>query len=70
MKKEKKIKLTNLIEDLDKKAEVIRLSPNELALKAYIHERLAGILREEEIHLFQRAKVKHMLEGDDNMKYF
>jgi hypothetical protein len=31
---------------------------------------LAGILREEDIRLFQRAKVKHLLEGDDNTKYF
>jgi hypothetical protein len=39
-------------------------------LKAYIHERLSCILREEEIRLFQRAKVKHLLEGDDNTKHF
>jgi ubiquitin len=69
MKKEK-VQLTKLIDDLDKKAEVTRLSPNELAMKAFINERLAGILREEEIRLFQRAKVKHLLEGDDNTKYF
>jgi hypothetical protein len=48
MKKEK-IQLTKLIDGLDKKVEVTRLSPNELALKSYINERLAGILREKEI---------------------
>jgi hypothetical protein len=28
------------------------------------------MLRGEEVRLFQRAKVKHLLEGDDNTKYF
>jgi hypothetical protein len=34
MKKEK-VQLTKLIDDLDKKAEVTRLSPNKLAMKAF-----------------------------------
>jgi uncharacterized protein (DUF608 family) len=38
--------------------------------KAFANDRLASILREEEVRLFQRAKVKHLLEGDDNTKYF
>jgi hypothetical protein len=65
-----KSRLTQKLDELDKKAETSQLSPNELALKIYIDERLAAILREEEICLFQRAKVKHLLEGDNNTKYF
>jgi hypothetical protein len=53
-----------------KKAEFTYLSPNELNTKAFANDRLASILREEEIRHFQRAKVKHLLEGDDNTKYF
>jgi hypothetical protein len=51
---------------LDKKTKTTPLLPNEVALKVYLNERLATILREEENRLFQRAKVKHLLEGDDN----
>jgi hypothetical protein len=32
--------------------------------------RLAQLLREEEIKWYQRAKVKELLEGDSNTKYF
>jgi hypothetical protein len=55
---------------LDKKAEINHLSPNELAMKHCIKDKLATILRDEEILLFQRSKVKHLLKGDDNSKYF
>jgi hypothetical protein len=55
---------------LDKKAETSKLSPNKLALKNYIDDTLTTILREELIHLFQRVKVKHLLEEDNNTKYF
>jgi hypothetical protein len=33
-------------------------------------ERIAQLLREEEIKWFQRAKSKDLLEGDNNTKYF
>jgi hypothetical protein len=39
-------------------------------MKIYMEQRLTTILREEEIRLFQWAKVKHLLEGDNNTKYF
>jgi hypothetical protein len=39
-------------------------------MKHYLNERIATILREEEICLFQRAKAKHLLEGYINTKYF
>jgi hypothetical protein len=53
-----------------KKAEFACLSPNELNSKAIANDRLGSITREEEVHLFQRAKVKHLLEGNDNTKIF
>jgi hypothetical protein len=59
-----------LIDELDKKAKFTCLLPNELNFKAFANDRLASILREEEVRLFQRAQVKHLLEGDDNTKYF
>jgi hypothetical protein len=69
-RRREKSRLTQKLDELDKKAETSQLSPNELTLKIYIDERLATILREEEIRFFQRAKVKHLLEGDNNTKYF
>ena len=69
IKWEKK-QLSELIDELDKKAEITCLSPNELSTKAYGNDRLVSILREEEVRLFQRAKVKTLLEEDDNTNYF
>jgi hypothetical protein len=39
-------------------------------VKLCINDKLATILREETTCQFQRAKLKHLLEGDDNTKYF
>jgi hypothetical protein len=58
-----KSRLTQKLDELDKKTVTSRLSPNELELKIYMDERLTTILREEEICLFQRAKVKYLLKG-------
>jgi hypothetical protein len=41
-----------------------------LSTKDFANDRLASIMREEEVQLFQRSKVNHLLEGDDNTKYF
>ena len=68
-KKEKK-QLLDKLSDLDKKAETILLTSDELNLKHSLLERLAQLLREEEIKWYQRAKVKNLLEGDANTKYF
>ena len=46
------------------------LSSQEIALKYYINERLAHMLREEELKWYQRAKVKDLLQGDNNTQYF
>jgi hypothetical protein len=41
-----------------------------LGVKQYLNNRLAALLREEEMKWYQRAKVKELLEGDSNTKYF
>ena len=68
-KKEKK-ELLDKLDELDKKAENLLLNETELNLKHVPSERLAELLREEEVKWYQRAKVKHLLEGDANTKYF
>ena len=35
-----------------------------------LNDRLAQLLREEELKWYQRAKVKDLLEGDANTKYY
>jgi hypothetical protein len=65
-----KQELMRIANELDKKAESMLLSPQELDLKQSVKERLAQFLREEEIHWFQRAKTTKMLKGDRNTKYF
>ena len=67
-KKEKK--LLAKLDELDKKAESTLLDQNELNLKYVLNERLSELLQEEEIKWYQRAKVKNLLEGDANTKYF
>jgi hypothetical protein len=67
-KKEKD--LLDRLDNLDKKAESTLLSPLELDLKQCMSSCLSQLLREEEIKWYQRSKVKHLLEGDANTKYF
>jgi hypothetical protein len=59
-----------LLQDLDKKAEIDRLSDHEIDLKHYLKERFVSLLREEEIKWYERAKVKTLLEGDANTRFF
>jgi mannosylglycoprotein endo-beta-mannosidase len=68
-KKEKKT-LLNKLDELDKKAENSLLDVTELNLQHVLNERLAELLREEELKWYQRAKAKHLLEGDTNTKYY
>ena len=58
------------LDELDKKTEFSQLNDDELNLKHTLNERRAQLLREEEIKWCQRAKVKNLLEGDANTKYF
>jgi hypothetical protein len=58
--------LLNKLDELDKKAEHTLLNDSERDLKHIFNERLAKLLREEELKWYQRAKVKHLLKGDAN----
>jgi hypothetical protein len=69
IKKEKE-RLTLLIDNLDLKAEVIPLNAAERAAKKEADECLSNLRRDEETKWAQRAKVKHIQEGGNNMKYF
>jgi hypothetical protein len=68
-KKEKKTPL-NKLDELDKKAENSLLHETELNLKHVLNERLVELLQEEELKWYQRAKAKHLPEGDANTKYY
>jgi hypothetical protein len=68
--KKEKQELIRKADELDKLAETSLLSQQELDLKQCIKDRLAQLLREEEIKWFQRAKTKQLLDCDDNTKYF
>lgn len=46
------------------------LSSQELDLKHYLQNRLAKLLREDEVKWYQRAKMKELLQGDSNTKFF
>ena len=68
--KKEKQELLKKADELDKKAETQLLSQQEIDLKQCVKDRLAHLLRKEEIKWFQRAKTKELLQGDDNTKYF
>jgi hypothetical protein len=58
------------LDGLDKKAEHTPLQEEKINIKQCLNNRLAQLLREEEIKWYQRAKIKDLLEGDSNTKYF
>jgi hypothetical protein len=60
-KKEKK-EITNKLKELDKKAECIMLSPQELDVKHCLNVRLMQLLREEEIKWYQISKSNKLLQ--------
>jgi hypothetical protein len=60
----------SLLDNLDKKAETDQLLDQEVNLKQYLKERLVSLLREEELKWYERAKVKTLLEGDANTRFF
>jgi mannosylglycoprotein endo-beta-mannosidase len=68
--KKEKNTLLALLQDLDKKAEIDSLSDHEVNLKHYLKEWLVSLLREEELKWYERAKVKTLLEGDANTRFF
>jgi exonuclease III len=68
-KKEKKA-ILDLLHKIDKKGEHGCLSDQEINLKQYLKERLVTLLREEELKWYERAKIKTLLEGDSNTRFF
>ena len=68
--KKEKLRLSVLIDSLDKIAEVRLLSAAEIEQKSHLNEQLARLLREEEIKWYQRCKSDSLVLGDDNTKYF
>jgi hypothetical protein len=58
------------MEQLDKKAEMTMLSPQEMDVKHCLKIRLMQLLREEEIKWYQRSKANNLLQGDSNTNYF
>ena len=58
------------IDILDRKAETILLSSQEIELIYHLKGQLTKLLREEEIYWLQRSKATKLLQGDDNTKYF
>jgi hypothetical protein len=68
-KKEKK-DLLDKLDSLNKKAKHTLLSSQERDLKCCLNNRLAQLLREEEVKWYQFAKTKNLLQGDMNTKYF
>lgn len=65
-----KERLLSLIDTLDIKTETVPFYSAECAAKREADECLAKLMREEEIKWSHRAKVRHVQEGDNNMKYF
>ena len=68
--RKRKKQLLDKLDELDKKAKLSQLNDDKLNLKHTLNERLAQLLREEEIKWYQRTKVKNLLEEDANTKYF
>ena len=64
------MRLSTLIDDLDKIAEVRPLSAAEVEQKSHLNEKIAHLLREEEIKWYQCCKARSLVEGNDNTKYF
>jgi hypothetical protein len=65
-----KERLSKIIDNLDKKAEIVPLNEEERISMRVANETLAKLRRSEESKWAQRAKIKHIQEGGDNTKYF
>src|SRR5438132_5305445 len=65
-----KSNLQSTINELDIAAEDRDLSAQEQESLAQARDHLAKLLREEELKYYQRAKVKDVLLGDNNTRYF
>uniref|UniRef100_A0A8R7RBS2 Reverse transcriptase domain-containing protein n=1 Tax=Triticum urartu TaxID=4572 RepID=A0A8R7RBS2_TRIUA len=70
MYKKEKRRLSTIIDDLNKIAETRILSQQEIDMKNQSNEKVARLLREEEIKYYQRSKADFILMGDSNTRYF
>ena len=68
--KKKKIPHLHQLDILDRKAESMLLSPQELEHKHVLSAELSEMHREEELYWFQRSKATRLLQGDTNTRYF
>jgi hypothetical protein len=57
------------IDVLDRKAEIVLLSSQEVELRFHLKGQLTKLLRQE-VYWLQRSKATKLLQGDDNTKYF
>lgn len=65
-----KERLLNLINELDLRVETNPLGVADSAAKREAEEKLAKLLREEEIKLALKANVRQVVQGDNNTQYF
>ena len=65
-----KDRLIHLINELNLKAESILLDADERASKMEAEQKLRELLREEEMKWALRAKVRQVVQGDDNTQFF
>lgn len=63
-------RLLKCIDTLDRQAETRMLDDQERALKYEAEQRVRILLREEEMKWAVRAKVRAIVQGDDNTKFF
>jgi hypothetical protein len=68
--KKEKERLLHIIDMLDRKVETVPLSVSERETMRKPNESVLKLRRDEESKWAQRAKVKHIQEGGNNMKYF
>lgn len=68
--KVEKERLTQLINDLDVRAESTLLNMSERNVKIEAEKQLQTLLREEEMKWALRAKVMRVVHGDDNTQFF
>jgi len=68
--RKKKKRLLEQLDNLDRKAELVLLSAQELEHKHCLTAELTKLLREVELYWLQRAKATRLLQGYDNTKYF
>ena len=68
--KVEKERLIQLINELDLKAESNLLNVSDRTIESEAEQKLRALLREEEMKWALRAKVKKVVQGDDNTQFF